>query len=105
MARADAATITVELVFAEAPHRVHRLSLQLPAGATVVDALRASGWRERLGPALLDTLRTGIWGRPCVAEATLRDRDRIELYRPLQVDPKEARRQRYRRDGVRRAPR
>ncbi|HYE69922.1 MAG TPA: RnfH family protein [Aquabacterium sp.] len=97
--------MAIELVFAESPQRLHRARLRLPPGATVADALRASGWRELLGAELVDGLRVGVWGRPCEPQAVLRDRDRIELYRPLQVDPKEARRQRYRRDGMRRAPR
>ena len=97
--------LAIELVFAESPSRIHRLDLRLPIGATVADALRASGWRERLGAAVIDGLKLGVWGRACEPQAVLRDRDRIELYRPLQVDPKEARRQRYRRAGQRRAPR
>lgn len=104
-ADADAPLLRVELAYAESPQRLHRLDLVLPTGATVADALRASGWRELLGPAQLDGLRIGVWGRPCEPDAALRDLDRVELYRPLQVDPKEARRQRYRRDGLRRAPR
>ncbi|NRF70084.1 RnfH family protein [Aquincola sp. S2] len=98
-------TIEVELVYAAGPHALEQLTLRLPAGATVDDALKLSGWRERFGPALFDALQPGIWGHRCEPGALLRARDRIELYRPLQVDPKEARRQRYRRDGVRRAPR
>jgi hypothetical protein len=39
----------------------------------------------------------GVWGRAREAESPLRDRDRVEIYRPLTVDPKEARRQRYQR--------
>lgn len=95
-------SIGIELVYAPAPHDVWQLALRLPAGSTVADALRASGWAERLGAAALDTLQVGIWGRACTPEAPLRERDRVELYRPLQVDPKEARRQRYRRDGMKR---
>jgi uncharacterized protein len=105
MARAEAAGLAIELVFAESPRRLHRMSLSVPAGATVADALRASGWRELLGADVIDGLRLGVWGRTCDPQAVLRDHDRIELYRPLQVDPKEARRQRYRRDGMKRAPR
>jgi putative ubiquitin-RnfH superfamily antitoxin RatB of RatAB toxin-antitoxin module len=105
MASADGAAVAVELVFAESPQRLHRLALSLPAGSTVADALRASGWRELLGAGVIDGLKLGVWGRSCDPQAVLRDRDRIELYRPLQVDPKEARRQRYGRDGMRRAPR
>jgi putative ubiquitin-RnfH superfamily antitoxin RatB of RatAB toxin-antitoxin module len=99
------ASLAVELVYAESPQRLHQLSLQLAPASTVADALRLSGWRELLGATAFDTLRIGVWGRTCAPDALLRDRDRIELYRALQVDPKEARRQRYRRDGVRRAPR
>jgi putative ubiquitin-RnfH superfamily antitoxin RatB of RatAB toxin-antitoxin module len=105
MGSADASALAIELVFAESPRRLHRLSLNLPAGATVADALRASGWHELLGADVIDGLSLGVWGRKCEPQAVLRDNDRIELYRPLQVDPKEARRQRYRRDGIRRAPR
>ena len=42
-------------------------------------------------------LQVGVWGRKCDVTAVLRDRDRVELYRPLTVDPKEARRLRYKR--------
>jgi uncharacterized protein len=105
MGPAESPLLAVELVFAASPSCIQHLSLQLPAGATVADALQTSGWAERLGLAERPGLRLGIWGRPCEAHTLLRDRDRIEIYRPLQVDPKEARRQRYRRDGMRRAPR
>ncbi len=70
------------------------LSVSLPAGSSVADALRASGWLEAHGLDL-DTLRCGVWGRVQPLDHPLRDGDRIELYRPLTVDPKEARRLRY----------
>lgn len=97
--------IDVELVYAPAPHQVMRMALTLPAGSTAADALRHSGWLEQIGAEAVDALRLGLWGRACTPEQVLRSQDRLELYRPLQVDPKEARRQRYRRDGVKRAPR
>lgn len=96
--------IAVEVAYAAGPHRVERVPLRLPAGATAAEALRASGLPARLGDALLDTLSLALWGRACPPDTVLRDRDRLELLRPLQVDPKEARRQRYRRDGLRRRP-
>ena len=105
MASAETGMLAIELVFAESPRRLHRLALNLPVGSTVADALRVSGWRELLGAGVIDGLKVGVWGRGCEPQVVLRDRDRIELSRPLQVDPKEARRQRYRRDGMRRAPR
>lgn len=98
-------TVDVELVYAPAPHQLMRVGLQLPAGSTAAEALRHSGWREEIGAEAFDGLKLGLWGRACAPETVLRSRDRLELYRPLQVDPKEARRQRYRRDGVKRAPR
>lgn len=99
------ATIAIELVYASAPHTLMRLALTLPTGTTVQEALHRSGWREQIGAEAFDALKLGLWGRACAPETVLRERDRVELYRPLQVDPKEARRQRYRRDGVKRAPR
>ncbi|WP_395702627.1 RnfH family protein [Aquabacterium sp.] len=100
-----AGMIDVELAYAPAPHRLMRLSLRLPAGVTAAEALRASGWPAQLGEAAMAGLKLGLWGRVCTPEQVLRERDRLELYRPLQVDPKEARRQRYRRDGLKRKPR
>lgn len=97
---ADAALITVEVACAAAPHQVDRVALRLPAGSTALQALRASGLADRLDAAVLDALTLGLWGRAIEPGTVLRDRDRLELLRPLVVDPKEARRQRYRRDGL-----
>lgn len=94
--------LAVELVYAAAPHELWQLALQLAPGATVADALRESGWPDRLGAATWDSLAVSVWNRACTPQALLHDGDRIELSRPLTVDPKEARRQRYRRDGLRR---
>ena len=95
MAPADAGMLRVEVVYCAAPGQADVVPLQLPAGATVADALRASGLPQRHA-LVLDGLNVGIWGRAVQApDALLRDRDRVEIYRPLQVDPKEARRQRY----------
>jgi putative ubiquitin-RnfH superfamily antitoxin RatB of RatAB toxin-antitoxin module len=92
MAPADA--LNIEVVFCPGPGRVDTVSLSLPAGATVAQALAASGIAERHGlPA--DGLRLGVWCKPREAHSVLRERDRVEIYRALTVDPKEARRQRY----------
>ena len=103
MASAEAAPqlIRVEVAYAVAPHQVHRVTLQLPAGSTAAAALHASGLVDGLDAATLDGLSLGLWGRRCAPGTVLRDQDRLELLRGLQVDPKEARRQRYRRDGLR----
>jgi putative ubiquitin-RnfH superfamily antitoxin RatB of RatAB toxin-antitoxin module len=98
-------TISVEVVYASAPHHVERVPLQLPAGATARDALRASGLALRPEAGVLDTLVLGLSGRVCGPATVLREHDRLELLRPLQVDPKEARRLRYRRDGLKKVAR
>ena len=91
-------SLHVEVVYAAAPHDVRSAALTLPAGATVADALRASRLLEGVDA---DALQASIWSRSAALDATLRDGDRVELTRGLLVDPKQARRLRYQRDGVR----
>lgn len=91
---AAAGSFAVEVVYAPAPHEVDRVVLLLAPGATVADALQLSGLLARHG-LVPDDLAVGVWGRACALDLRLRERDRVEIYRPLQVDPKEARRQRY----------
>lgn len=64
----------------------------LPAGATVADAIRASGVLDRRPEMAAAAPDVGIWGRAGALAQRLEDGDRVELYRPLTVDPKEARR-------------
>lgn len=85
---------TVEVVFCPAPHIVDLRRLRLPLPARAIDAVRASGLLADHGLDE-DGLTLGIWGRSCEPGQPLRERDRVEIYRPLQVDPKEARRLRY----------
>ena len=97
MASADAAPrLTVSVAYSPRAGEVDEVELQLPTGATVADALQASGLRTRHPAADIEALPVGIWGAFCARDAVLRDRDRVELYRPLRVDPKEARRRRQR---------
>lgn len=91
-----AAEFQVELVYSPRPGELEQLSLRVAPGATVLHALRASGLLERHPDIDLATQAVGVWGRKCPLSQALRERDRIELYRPLTVDPKEARRQRFR---------
>jgi len=96
MAGADeAATITVEVAYA-LPARQTLLALEVPRGTTAGDAVDASGVRG-LHPELAgQTLVLGVFGEPVDAEKVLEPGDRVEIYRPLQMDPREARRQRAR---------
>ena len=106
MAPAEApALLRVEVAFAPAPRRVDCVMLQLPTGSTVAEAVQASGMLQRHGLPGLDGLALAVWGRGVDGQTALRDRDRVELLRPLQVDPKESRRQRYRSQAERRGGR
>ena len=87
--------LAVQVVYCPVPGVTDLIALQLAAGSTVLDAVLASGLVAQRG-LVLDSLRLGVWGKPREAQALLRDRDRVEIYRPLTVDPKEARRLRYR---------
>ena len=88
------ATIRVEVVYALSG-REDSSHVTLPAGATVTEAVRASGVAAR-HPGI-DLRRVGIFGKAVAADARLADGDRVEIYRPLALDPKEARRRRAKR--------
>jgi uncharacterized protein len=91
---ASVETLQVEVIYCPGPNQIEHAVLRLNAGATVADALDASGLRARHGQAI-DGLRVGVWNKVKERDTSLRDGDRVEVYRALQVDPKEARRQRY----------
>ena len=69
----------------------------------MLQALQASGLAGAFPELELREAGVGVWGRKARLEQVLRDGDRVEVYRPLQVDPKLARRERFRRQGVRAA--
>lgn len=101
-ARAAATGLCVTLAASLAPGTVHEILLHLPAGACVTDALADPAAVALLGGAS-DALACGIWGRVVALGHVLRNGDRLELYRPLTVDPKVARRERFARQGARTA--
>jgi len=79
-------SIRVELVAAW-PKRAEITKIDLPAGACVRDALRAAGVKAET---------VGVFGKRVGLDLQLADGDRVEIYRPLRLDPKERRRQRAR---------
>ncbi|MES2887532.1 MAG: RnfH family protein [Pseudomonadota bacterium] len=98
--------LQVEVLYSPQAGQTESVSLSLPPGSTVAQALALSGLGERhpdvrdllappAGAAVASTLACGVWGRRCALDQGLRDRDRVELYRPLRVDPKQARRERH----------
>lgn len=89
---AGAALLRVEVIHCAARGEVDSCVLHLPDGATVQEAIQSSGLLQRHpGLSLADA---GIWGRAAAAGQRLRDGDRVELYRPLRIEPMDARRAR-----------
>lgn len=78
----------IEVVYAR-PRQARVLQLQLPEGATLRDAIAAAGLALKK-----ESQAFGIFGRRARLDQPLADGDRVEIYRPLAMDPKEARRRR-----------
>lgn len=94
--------IEVTLSCSLAAREVFEQVLRLAPGTTLADAVQASGLASRF--PTLDwryAMTPGIWGRAVEWDQALKDGDRIELCRPLKVDPKVARRERFQRQGAR----
>jgi len=104
-------TVAVTVCWSLAPRHVQELSLQVPVGSTVKAVLAqcldlcVAQWLQSQGSADSTTLTSlafqqpGIWGKKVSWTQLVKTDDRIELYRPLKVDPKVARRQRFKRQG------
>ena len=86
----------VEVAYSPRAREIDCVRLSVEEGTSVLQALRLSRLLERHPEIDLGTARVGVWGRVVALAQGLRDGDRVEVYRPLVVDPKEARRQRYR---------
>jgi uncharacterized protein len=93
MAETDPALIDAVVVYA-LPGKAHLFKVRVPFGATVRAAIEACGILRAVPELAGRELDVGIFGQGCGLEDTLRDGDQIEIYRPLTVDPKTARRQR-----------
>lgn len=89
---AERSEIRVEVVFAT-PESQLLLGVTLPVQSTVGHAISASAIADRFPSDDLDGLQAGVWGLPVDRSHVLSDGDRVEIYRPLQLDPREARRQ------------
>lgn len=95
------ARLHITVVYSPAPREVRQIELTLAVGATVRQALLASGL-ETMFPALdLSSAVLGVWGRKAKGAQALHDHDRVEVYRPLKVNPKVARRERFAQQGSR----
>lgn len=89
----DQTLIHVEVVYA-LPQVQMLVPVTLPEGATVEEAIRKSGLLEKFPEIDLGHNKVGIWSKAAELTAELREKDRVEIYRPLFADPKEVRRKR-----------
>ena len=85
--------IVVEVAYA-LPEKQYLQRVTLEEGATVEEAIRASGLLTLRSDIDLAKNKVGIYSRPVKLADTVKDGDRVEIYRPLIADPKELRRQR-----------
>ena len=84
---------SIELTYATAKRQV-LLELTVAAGQTVGQVIEESGIYVEFPNQELETADVGVWGRSVERSRAVRDGDRIEIYRPLQMDPRDARRSR-----------
>jgi putative ubiquitin-RnfH superfamily antitoxin RatB of RatAB toxin-antitoxin module len=91
----------ITLVCSPAPREVFENTVEVPEGATLRDAVRVSGLADRFPSLDWAAMTPGIWGRAAPWEQPLQPQDRVELCRPLKVDPKVARRERFQQQGAR----
>lgn len=89
--------VEVEIVYGVTGAEIIRQ--EVPANATLREAIEQSGILEKYPEIDLDSNKTGIFGRKRELHAPVRAGDRIEIYEPLKVDPKEARRRRAKKAG------
>ena len=87
--------VNVQLCYATAGFEYLR-EFAFPAGTTIEQAIRQSGVMDEVPGIDLHAQPVGLYGKKKPLDTVLRERDRIEIYRPLQADPKEARRKRAR---------
>ena len=85
--------LTVEVAHAT-PAKQVVLRVEVPAGCTLEEAIERSGIRAEFPGLVVDLAAVGIFGRKAPPDQVLREGDRVEIYRPLIADPREARRRR-----------
>lgn len=86
-------SFTVEVAYAT-PERQLLLEVRVPQGCTAQHAIELSGIRDEFPGMVVDPSAVGVFSRKISLDHVLRAGDRVEIYRPLIADPKEARRQR-----------
>ena len=95
--------VRITVMYSPEPRRVQEVALEVPTGATALDAVRASAFLARFPDLAAADLLLGIWGQKTAPDQLVQNGDRVEIYRPLRVDPKVARRARFEAQGTRSA--
>ncbi|HVK56087.1 MAG TPA: RnfH family protein [Burkholderiales bacterium] len=85
--------IAVEVVYARLDQQMI-IEVRVPVGAKVSEAIEQSGIARFFPEIDIAKSKVGIFGKLTKLDALLRDRDRVEIYRPLSADPKDVRRKR-----------
>ena len=89
----ESTKIKVEVAYAT-PEQQVIIPVQVEQGTTAEQAVELSGVLQQFPDIDLHNNKMGIFGKICKADTILRERDRVEIYRPLIADPKESRRRR-----------
>lgn len=95
--------LDISLLYSPGPRQVREWQVTLPTGSTVAQAIAASGILAEFPELAAGRLCVGIWGRKTSLRQELHQQDRLEIYRPLRVDPKIARRERFNKQGVKKS--
>jgi putative ubiquitin-RnfH superfamily antitoxin RatB of RatAB toxin-antitoxin module len=95
--------LKISVVYSPAPRQIREWLLKLAAGSIVAQALAECRIFEEFPELEANQPALGIWGGKTSLDQPLKEGDRVEIYRDLRVDPKIARRERFDRQGVKRA--
>ena len=93
----------VTVAYSPAPRQVREWTLDLPGDSNAKQAVAQCGVLTEFDNLEVGSLNVGVWGKRCSLSHKLKDNDRVEIYRPLRVDPKVARRERFTHQGAKRA--
>ena len=95
--------VQVTIAYSPAPRHVREWTLDVALGCNARQAIVQCGILAEFTDLALDGLNAGIWGKRYSLNHKLKDKDRVEIYRPLRVDPKVDRRERFSSQGAKRA--
>jgi putative ubiquitin-RnfH superfamily antitoxin RatB of RatAB toxin-antitoxin module len=95
--------ISIVMVFSPGPREVIEIPLTVELGCTVAQALQSADFLAESKTRGLVACGFGVWGKKVGSSHVLRDQERLEIYRALTVDPKVARRERFVKQGAKKA--